>query len=64
MKTTFSVSSGNEESVQFQDMLLRENRTLNKARQWCQSSCSNNQSYADQHEFTFDEGKDARQVQD
>lgn len=64
MKTTFSMSSGNDESVQFQDILLRENRNLNKSGQWCQSSCSNNQSYTDQHEFTFDDGKDGKPNQD
>ena len=60
MKTTFSLSSGNEESVQFQDMLLKENRIVGKKRQWCQSSCSNNQTFMDQHEFTFDEAKEDR----
>lgn len=58
MKTTFSISSGNEESVQFQDILIRENRNVNKTRQWCQSSCSNNQAFTDQHEFTFDDGQE------
>ena len=64
MKTTFSLSSGNEESVQFQDMLLRENRNVDKTRQWCQSSCSNNQTFTDQHEFTFDDAKEDRKNQD
>lgn len=58
------MSSGNEESVQFQDILLRESRNLNKTRQWCQSSCSNNQTFTDQHEFTFDEAKDSSKNQE
>jgi len=55
------VRSGNdEETEQYQDIVLKENRLVGKKRQWCQSSCSYGQTYTDRHEFTFEEARQER----